>query len=182
MGDLLSEVPDDIDCDCVDPPTTKGSHCLLGNVSFASDSFHAAHILRHQNKPSAPPPVTFGYVSLWDDEDTRDTFSFRFADSPTWLMLLLLATSGDEGACNPPGRSNGRGSNFQQTLWALKGSVLPDSLGPLDLDTRSSKYTEDLNLSESLGGLSRLIATSLDAFQNCSLFGFDSKKDKSNMI
>ncbi|KAJ4906981.1 TSL-kinase interacting protein 1 [Raphanus sativus] len=102
MGDLLSEAPDDIDCDCMDPPTTEGSHCLLGNVSFASDSFHAAHILRHQNKPSAPPPVTFGSVSLWDDEYTRDTFSFRLADSPTWLMLLLLATSGDEGACNPP--------------------------------------------------------------------------------
>ncbi|CAN6843850.1 unnamed protein product [Brassica oleracea] len=60
--------------------------------------------------------------------------------------------------------------------------VVPDSLGPMDLDIRSSKHTEDLNLNKSLDVLRRLIATSLDAFQNCSLFGFDSKKDTSNMV
>ncbi|KAJ7945680.1 TSL-kinase interacting protein 1 [Quillaja saponaria] len=50
----------------------------------------------------------------------------------------------------------------------------PDSLGPLDLDRPSSKYhSEDLILSDSLSGLNRLIASSLDAFQNCSFFGFD---------
>lgn len=88
IGDLLSEVPDDIDRDCGDPPATEGSHCLLRDVSFASDSFDAAiaaHILRHQNKPSALLPLTSGSSSLWDDEDTRDAFSFqrhRLADSP----------------------------------------------------------------------------------------------------
>ncbi|XP_042945909.1 TSL-kinase interacting protein 1-like isoform X3 [Carya illinoinensis] len=52
----------------------------------------------------------------------------------------------------------------------------PDSLGPLDLDKPSSKYhSEDLILSDSLGGLNRLIASSLDAFQNCSFFGLDKK-------
>lgn len=53
----------------------------------------------------------------------------------------------------------------------------PDSLGPLDLDTPSSKYhNEDMILSDSLSGLNRLIASSLDAFQNCSFFGLDKKE------
>ncbi|CDY33210.1 BnaC04g08290D [Brassica napus] len=201
IGDLLSEAPD-----CVDPPATEGSHCLLRDVSFASDSFDAAiaaHILRHQNKPSGLIPVTSGSSSLWDDEDTRDAFSFqktrranlsKFADvaSNGEPSQVVEATSGDEGPCNLPDQ---QGDPMEEgpadpptmdspgkTIYGLADVYWPDSLGPLDLDIRSSKYAEDLNLSDSLGGLSRLIATSLDAFQNCSLFGFDSKKDKSNMV
>ncbi|GMP50373.1 hypothetical protein CsSME_00017013 [Camellia sinensis var. sinensis] len=53
----------------------------------------------------------------------------------------------------------------------------PDSLGPLDLDIPSSRYhTEDLILSDSLSGLNRLLASSLDVFQNCSFFGLDKKE------
>ncbi|CAN6843844.1 unnamed protein product [Brassica oleracea] len=66
---------------CVDPPATEGSHCLIRDVSFDSDSFDAAipaHILRHQNKPpSALLQVPSGSSSIWDDEDTRDAFSFQ---------------------------------------------------------------------------------------------------------
>lgn len=53
----------------------------------------------------------------------------------------------------------------------------PDSLGPLDLDIPSScRYqSNDLILSDSLGGLNRLIANSLDAFQSCSFFGSEKK-------
>ncbi|KAH7511987.1 TSL-kinase interacting protein 1 isoform X1 [Ziziphus jujuba] len=58
----------------------------------------------------------------------------------------------------------------------------PDSLGPLDLDIPSSKYhSEDIILSDSLSGLNRLIASSLDAFQNCSFFGFDKKEPASTV-
>ncbi|KAE9607720.1 hypothetical protein Lal_00014151 [Lupinus albus] len=58
----------------------------------------------------------------------------------------------------------------------------PDSLGPLDLDIPSTKYLrEDLILGDSLSGLNRLIATSLDAFQNCSFFGFDKKEVSSTV-
>ncbi|ESQ52325.1 hypothetical protein EUTSA_v10016298mg [Eutrema salsugineum] len=212
IGDLLSEVPNDIDSDDVDPPVTEGSHCLLRDVSFASDSFDAAiaaHILRHQNKPSALLPVTSGSSSLWDDEETRDAFSFqknRLAASPKLANVaspggvgrvndepshIVKAISSEEGPCNPPDHEDPmeEGPTDPHTMdspgkihCGLADVYWPDSLGPLDLDIRSSKYTEDLILSESLGGLSRLIATSLDAFQNCSLFGFDSKKDKSNMV
>lgn len=58
----------------------------------------------------------------------------------------------------------------------------PDSLGPLDLDIPSTKYhNEDIILSDSLNGLNRLIASSLDAFQNCSFFGFDKKEAPSTV-
>ncbi|KAF7834003.1 TSL-kinase interacting protein 1 [Senna tora] len=60
---------------------------------------------------------------------------------------------------------------------ALADMYWPDSLGPLDLDIPSTKYhSEDLIFSDSLSGLNRLIASSLDAFQNCSFFGFDKKE------
>ncbi|KAJ0258909.1 TSL-kinase interacting protein 1 [Hirschfeldia incana] len=211
IGDLLSEAPDDIDSDCVDPPATESSHSLLRDVPFASDSFDAAiaaHILRHQNKPSGLVSMTSGSSSLWDDEDTRDAFSFqknRYAKSSSKLASpggtgrvngepsqVVEATSGDEGPCNLPDQQEDPMEEGPtdphaidspgKTIYGLADVYWPDSLGPLDLDIRSSKYTEDLNLGDSLGGLSRLIATSLDAFQNCSLFGFDSKKDKSNMV
>ncbi|KAH6807378.1 hypothetical protein C2S51_028486 [Perilla frutescens var. frutescens] len=53
----------------------------------------------------------------------------------------------------------------------------PDSLGPLDLDIPSCRYqSNDLILSDSLGGLNRLIANSLDAFQSCSFFGSEKKE------
>lgn len=53
-----------------------------------------------------------------------------------------------------------------------------DSLGPLDLDMPRSKFQgQDLIFSDSLSlsSLSRLLANSLDEFQNCSLFCLDSK-------
>ena len=58
----------------------------------------------------------------------------------------------------------------------------PDSLGPLDLDLPSTKYhSDDLLLNDSLSGLNRLIASSLDAFQNCSFFGLDKKEAPSTV-
>ncbi|KAG7960413.1 hypothetical protein I3843_10G121600 [Carya illinoinensis] len=64
--------------------------------------------------------------------------------------------------------------NSAKDFSTLADIYWPDSLGPLDLDKPSSKYhSEDLILSDSLGGLNRLIASSLDAFQNCSFFGLD---------
>ncbi|KAF5178133.1 Tsl-kinase interacting protein [Thalictrum thalictroides] len=52
----------------------------------------------------------------------------------------------------------------------------PDSLGPLDLEVPSSRCQgHDLIFGDSisLSGLNRLIANSVDAFQNCSFFGLD---------
>jgi hypothetical protein len=64
----------------------------------------------------------------------------------------------------------------------MLSTLQPDSLGLLDLDIPSSKYhAEDLILSDSLGGLNHLIASSLDAFQNCSFFGLN-KKDSTSTL
>ncbi|ONI03008.1 hypothetical protein PRUPE_6G232900 [Prunus persica] len=60
---------------------------------------------------------------------------------------------------------------------ALTDIYWPESLGPLDLEMPSSKYhSEDFVLSDSLSGLNRLIASSLDAFQNCSFFGANKRE------
>ncbi|KAL6987374.1 TSL-kinase interacting protein [Sarracenia purpurea var. burkii] len=67
--------------------------------------------------------------------------------------------------------------NCTKDLDGLTDIYWPDSLGPLDLDIPSSRYhTEDLILSDSLSGLNRLLASSLDAFHNCSFFGLDKKE------
>ena len=73
LGDLLSEV------NCVDPPMPGNSQCLQ-QCSFSCDSFDAAiaaHIHRHQNKTSFPPPMASLASSIWDAEDTCDGFLFQ---------------------------------------------------------------------------------------------------------
>lgn len=81
----------------------------------------------------------------------------------------------DESQCDPHILDNSA-KDFN----TLADIYWPESLGPLDLDIPSSKYhSEDLILSDSLSGLNRLIASSLDAFQNCSFFGLDKKESAS---
>ncbi|XP_010529729.1 PREDICTED: TSL-kinase interacting protein 1 isoform X2 [Tarenaya hassleriana] len=212
-GDLLSEAPDNIDSDCADPQV-EDTECLLQDVPFASDSFDAAiaaHILRHHNEIGASLTLPSGSCLLWDDEETRDTFSFqnnRLANASLSAVASPVGTSklnaepshSVEGLPEPdlPSKSadledpmeeapiepNTADSPERTTLCGLADVYWPDSLGPLDLDIRSSKYSnEDLILSDSLGGLSRLIASSLDAFQNCSIFGSENKsKDQPSMV
>ncbi|KAF3441833.1 hypothetical protein FNV43_RR15748 [Rhamnella rubrinervis] len=81
--------------------------------------------------------------------------------------------------CRPdPHLHGGEAKDFN----VLADIYWPDSLGPLDLDMPSSKYhSEDIILSDSLSGLNRLIASSMDAFQNCSFFGLDKKEAASTV-
>uniref|UniRef100_A0A803NDM7 TSL-kinase interacting protein 1 n=1 Tax=Chenopodium quinoa TaxID=63459 RepID=A0A803NDM7_CHEQI len=70
--------------------------------------------------------------------------------------------------------------NSAKDFSSLTDIYWPDSLGPLELDIPSCKYySEDLILSDSLSGLNRLLASSLDAFQNCPFFGLDEKRPPS---
>lgn len=72
--------------------------------------------------------------------------------------------------------------NTANDVFGLTDIYWPDSLGPLDLEVPSSKYhAEDLILGDSLSSLNRLMASSLDAFQNCSFFGMD-KKDSGSTV
>lgn len=53
----------------------------------------------------------------------------------------------------------------------------PDSLGPLEFEVPPRRYrNDDLILSDSFGGLSRLIANSMDSLQTCSFLDFDKKE------
>ncbi|CAA0842921.1 TSL-kinase interacting protein 1 [Striga hermonthica] len=66
--------------------------------------------------------------------------------------------------------------NSTKDLGGLTDIYWPESLGPLDLDITPCRYNNnELILSDSLGGLNRLIANSLDGFQSCSFFGLDKK-------
>lgn len=53
----------------------------------------------------------------------------------------------------------------------------PDSLGPLDLEAPFKYQVHDLVFGDSLSSLSRIMASSLDAFRNLSFFGTD-KNDR----
>ncbi|KAJ4969719.1 hypothetical protein NE237_002818 [Protea cynaroides] len=82
-------------------------------------------------------------------------------------------TSSPDNAAKDFGPDNSKDVN------TLTDIYWPDSLGPLDLDIPSSRYhAQDLMFGDSisLSGLHRLIASSLDSFQNCSLFGLDKKE------
>ncbi|KAH0930415.1 hypothetical protein HID58_016142, partial [Brassica napus] len=152
---LHSEAPKDIDSDGLDPPATEDTHDAF---SFQKNRLAGSSKLANVASPGGGEP-----------------------------SHLVEATSGDEGPCNFPDQQRDPMEEGPTTINSpgkktLCGFADPDSLGPTDLDIRSSKYPEDLNLNKSLDGLRRLIATSLDAFQNCSVFGFDSKKDTSNMV
>ncbi|EOY07887.1 TSL-kinase interacting protein 1, putative isoform 1 [Theobroma cacao] len=219
VGDLLAEVPHDLDDNCVDHPVAESSQCLQ-QIPFSCDSFDAAiaaHISRHQNKMEVPSLASHP-SSIWDAEETCDAFSFSKNHIPCADVPRL--SSAVAAACKQITRSNSAGSGTLNKLLPQESPDLeepmensacedlvdespsdphimdttekdfngltdiywPDSLGPLDLDVPSCKYhNEDLILGDSLGGLNRLIASSLDAFQNCSFFGLDKKESTSTV-
>ncbi|CAN0926935.1 TSL-kinase interacting protein 1 [Linum grandiflorum] len=185
VGDLLSEV------------ATQNYQCLEP-VPFSCDSFDAAiaaHISKHQNKLGCPPLPQPQTSSIWDADETCDAFSFQKnhisdqqvprtsnvtsstagkQDLPNMGGQLGYSADGDpmdESPCEQEAMDNPRKdfSGLSDVYW-------PDSLGPLDLDIQSS----DMLLNDSLGGLNRLIASSLDAFQNCSFLGLEKKKDSAS--
>lgn len=173
------------------------------------DAAIAAHISKHQERIGGPSVVESHASSIFDAEETCDAFSFRKnLTRPEVGKLSPLASPGSskqiprtnvvsssnlrEDLPNKEERieSSAREDTSNETPHILDDSAKdftsltdmywPDSLGPLFLDTPPSKYhNEDLILGDSLGGLNRLIASSLDAFQNCSFFGLDKKDSKS---
>ncbi|GMI80966.1 TSL-kinase interacting protein 1 [Hibiscus trionum] len=216
VGDLLAEVPDDLDGNGVDHDVTESLHCLQ-QIPFSCDSFDAAiaaHISMHQNKMEVPSLASLT-SSIWDAEETCDAFSFqknpipiadvpRFSDATSRAVCKEiarpnLAESGTHTKVSPDPEEPMENSacedlpdecpsdphimdTAENNFNGLTDIYWPDSLGPLDLDIPSCKYhNEDLILGDSLGGLNRLIASSLDAFQNCSFFGSDKKEPASTV-
>ncbi|XP_058003468.1 TSL-kinase interacting protein 1 isoform X1 [Hevea brasiliensis] len=208
VGDLLSEVPHDVDPNCIELPIAQSSQCLQ-QIPFSCDSFDAAiaaHMSRHQNKIVSPSTVASHIFSIWDAEETCDAFSFQKnhalhqeiptsidAVSPGAGKQMNSMVSGafveglpsGEGPVDYPAETEPVDDcspdplvvdNLTKDFTGLTDIYWPESLGPLDLDIPSSKYhSEEFILNDSLSGLNRLIASSLDAFQNCSFFGLDEK-------
>ncbi|KAL8149901.1 TSL-kinase interacting protein 1 isoform X2 [Apium graveolens] len=67
-------------------------------------------------------------------------------------------------------------SSAKEDFTGLSDLCWSESLAPLDLDRPCKYLNEDLILNDSMSGLNRLIASSLDAFHNCSFFGLDKKE------
>ncbi|XP_061354910.1 TSL-kinase interacting protein 1 isoform X2 [Gastrolobium bilobum] len=179
--------------------------------SDSFDAAIAAHIARHQIKTGQPTPVLH-MSSIWDAEETCDAFLFKKdpilrEDGPSLSPIeseKKVSGRSFENLDKLSPEKERLGDDFAQTdpplpmdscesdadiqdhltkdFSGLADIYWPDSLGPLDLDTPSTKYhSNDLILSDSLSGLNRLIASSLDAFQNCSFFGFDKKEAPSTV-
>lgn len=109
VGDLLAEVPHDLDDNCVDHPVAESSQCLQ-QIPFSCDSFDAAiaaHISRHQNKMEVPSLASHP-SSIWDAEETCDAFSFSKNHIPCADVPRL--SSAVAAACKQIARSNSAGS------------------------------------------------------------------------
>lgn len=209
VGDLLTEVREDVVANCVETPLLGSSRCN-GEIPFSCDSFDAAiaaHILS-QNKMG----ISFVQYSssIWDAEETCDAFSFQKgasqikrnpSSSDAAASVSGTAITGSGSACSGSKNSQDlpdepmaldtveeepmeespsephEAKNYVKDLSTLTDIYWPDSLGPLELEVPSCKYySEDIFLSDSLSGLNRLIASSLDAFQNCSFFNLDERE------
>ncbi|XP_011077326.1 TSL-kinase interacting protein 1 isoform X1 [Sesamum indicum] len=118
--------------------------------------------------------------------DTMDACKQATVPSPSAsheeLPEMEKVTSSDLacGDLMDDGMSDHPSENSTKDFGGLTDIYWPDSLGPLDLDIPSCRYhSNDLILSDSLSGLNRLIANSVDAFQSCSFFGLDKKEPAS---
>lgn len=79
MGDLLSEVPDNIDASCVSPSLPGTSHSIP-QIPFSCDSFDAAIaslVDKNGDKPGFQPCIDSCAPSIWEAEETCDAFSFQ---------------------------------------------------------------------------------------------------------
>ncbi|GKA28978.1 TSL-kinase interacting protein 1 [Tanacetum coccineum] len=175
VSDLLTEVSQNADTNRVGSPPPSGLSCHR-QISFSCDSFDAAiaaHINKHGGKNTFQPTVV---SSIWDAEETCDAFSF-----PKKVQSIEENEPKDDRCaeehlvdeCQFDGNHKD-GSAKDVNL--LTDIYWPDSLGPLDLDVESCRYTDDVMLSDSLGGLNCLINSSLDAFQNSSFFGSENRE------
>ncbi|XP_071706570.1 TSL-kinase interacting protein 1 [Rutidosis leptorrhynchoides] len=192
VGDLLADVSHGGSANCI----PSGSQ-----IPFSCDSFDAAiaaHISKNLGNNTAQPTVV---SSIWDAEDTCDAFTFRKnyltqtsienceqessacpipsgsavektveTDEPVDDYPAELESM-DEGHSDPNAEDGSAKDQHDLTdiYW-------PDSLGPLEVEMPPCRYqSNDLILSESFSGLSRILASSLDAFQNCSFFGLEQR-------
>lgn len=190
VGDLLSDLSRNANVNCM-PPGAQ--------IPFSCDSFDAAiaaHFSKNRDNNAVQP--TDVSCSIWDAEETCDAFTFRknnVAQNSREDTSMTLVPSGpvveklaeaEEHVEDYPAaevesmdecHSDGNPEDGSaKDIHALADLYWPESLGPLEVDLLPCRYqSNDLILTESLGGLTRILTSSLDAFQNCSLFGLEQR-------
>ncbi|XP_065855826.1 TSL-kinase interacting protein 1 isoform X2 [Euphorbia lathyris] len=126
-------------------------------------------------------PTSTAVDSLITCKEANSTISGSFAE----IMQKLHSRQepvdypADENHFDTPPPDFQAVENSPKDFTGLSDIYWPESLGPFDLEmasTTTKYHTEDFMLTDSLSGLNRLIASSLDAFQNCSFFGLDKKE------
>ncbi|CAN6463336.1 unnamed protein product [Victoria cruziana] len=204
VGDFLNDAPNAADGVMVESAVAGGS-CLQQTpfCSDSFDAAIAAHISRHQNTNSMSANVW--HPSIWDADDTRDAFSFqknnRSQENAIGLAgdastkkpdqkIFPSSTRDAELVKREEGEAEDKASEHveadSETMRQIQGNerncgisdiYWPDSLGcMMDLGFSSSRFQSQCLLNgDSVSSLSGLIASSLDAFQNCSFFGTEKK-------
>ncbi|XP_073000204.1 TSL-kinase interacting protein 1 [Typha latifolia] len=205
IGDLLAEASRAANSDCINSSSGRKAPCCE-EVPLSCDSFDAAiaaHLSGHQ---SATMSTQISHSSIWSSEETCDEFSFRTIPAfkqeivnPSTVKtnkasrhLVSTNSLGFQGflegfAGSVPAEdledeplsvkdfSSENDSSAKDPY--LTDIYWPDSLGPLDLETPSFRYQgQELVFGDSLGSLSRLMASSLDAFRNLSFFSMEKKE------
>ncbi|KAL8139098.1 hypothetical protein V2J09_005099 [Rumex salicifolius] len=141
-------------------------------------SFQNRSLDREHTQPSSLPnsPPVHGDL-IRTSSAGSDSFLKGLHEEEEMVDLVAQGDLVDEEG---PSEPNIREPSSSKDLNSLTDMYWPESLGPLDLDAPSCRYYgQDIILSDSLGGLSRLIASSLDAFQNCSFFSSEKKETSS---
>ncbi|KAI3748424.1 hypothetical protein L6452_11478 [Arctium lappa] len=202
VSDLLLDVSHNINANGIGPPLPPGSQCLQ-QVPFSCDSFDAAiaaHVSKNLNSNTVEPTIV---SSIWDAEETCDAFTFHknnvlsekthtSKENCKQDTSTSLAPSGsaiekldeaEEAMEDHPAevhsmdecQSDGNPEDGSaKDLRALTDMYWPESLGALEVDVGPCRYqSDDLILSD---GLSRILSSSLDAFQNFSLFGLEQRE------
>lgn len=192
IGDLLSEASKGMDSMSNYRPVDANMTTPGQIIPFSCDSFDAA-IAAHLSgcKDLENTSNRISQSSVWEAEDTCDEFSFKkiredrnipctsdglgspiINTDSTGFRDLFKNVSETE-----PKEVFSQETHEIQNHLGLGDIFWPDSMAAFDLDIQSfPRYLDqDMILGDSLNGLSRLIANSLDAFQNLSFSGLERK-------
>ncbi|KAF9680256.1 hypothetical protein SADUNF_Sadunf06G0102400 [Salix dunnii] len=156
---------------------------VTSHTSSIWDGEETCDAFAFQRNHSLPKEVTTSAVAsprVGKQMDSTSSFtSGAFLEELPDFVGVMDYRTGEDCMC----LSDSQVTNSQvKDFNGLTDIYWPESLGLPDLDIPSSKYhAEDLISTDSLGGLNHLIASSLDAFQNCSFFG-PNKKDSTSTV
>ncbi|KAJ6746691.1 CRAMPED PROTEIN [Salix koriyanagi] len=156
---------------------------VTSHTSSIWDGEETCDAFAFQRNHSLPKEVTTSSVASPHagkqmDRTNSITSSAFLEELPDFVGVMDYPTGEDRMCLSDSQVTNNQAKDFN----GLTDIYWTDSLGLPDLDIPSSKYhAEDLISTDSLGGLNHLIASSLDAFQNCSFFGLN-KKDSTSTV